>query len=287
MKMYFVLFSALLPLQVLYSQGTTKSRDIVNRYESEGYRLVWSDEFNKAGAPDKANWSFEIGLVRNEEYQWYQQGNAQCKNGILTIEARREKRSNPLYLAGGTDWRQQRDSNYYTSSSINTGQHHDWLYGRFEMRGRIDIRSGCWPAWWTLGVDKPWPANGEIDIMEFYRGRLLANIACKAASGNAAWHSNTFSVDSMGGRRWAGSFHVWRMDWDNQSIKLYVDNHLLNSVPVAALDNKDGTSFNPFRQPHYMLLNLAIGGQNGGDPSATKFPAKFEIDYVRVYQRKL
>jgi len=74
------------------------------------------------------------------------------------------------------------------------------------------------------------------------------------------------------------------MDWTEDSIALYVDNQLLNSLPVAALVNKDGSGFNPFQQPHFMLLNLAIGGQNGGDPSATNFPKQFEVDYVRVYQ---
>jgi beta-glucanase (GH16 family) len=266
---------------------SAKNFSAANRYAAEGYQLVWADEFNRNGSPDSMNWSYERGLVRNEEYQWYQPQNARCKNGLLVIEARREKKENPLYKAGGSDWRQKRAYNGYTSSSINTGRKQEWLYGRFEMHGRIDIRSGIWPAWWTLGVSKPWPANGEIDIMEYYRGRLLANIACKAASGAAEWHSNTFSVDSMGGSRWAQAFHVWRMDWDKDSIQLFIDNRLLNSTAVSALDNKDGSGFNPFRQAHYMLLNLAIGGQNGGDPTNTKFPARFEVDYVRVYQKVL
>ena len=75
------------------------------------------------------------------------------------------------------------------------------------------------------------------------------------------------------------------MDWTKDYIELYVDNQLLNRVSVDSLYNKDGSGFNPFRQPHYILLNLAIGGQNGGDPSNTSFPRKFEIDYVRVYQK--
>lgn len=273
---------------VAHSQKpSAKNISAANRYAAEGYQLVWADEFSRNGRPDSMNWSYERGLVRNEEYQWYQPQNARCKNGLLVIEARKERKPNPLYKEGGKDWRQKRAYNDYTSSSINTGRKQEWLYGRFEMRGRIDIRNGIWPAWWTLGVDQPWPANGEIDIMEFYRGRLLANIACKAASGAAEWHSHTFSVDSMGGSLWAQAFHVWRMDWDKDSIRMYVDDQLLNSAALAILDNKDGSGFNPFRQPHYMLLNVAIGGQNGGDPSKTKFPAKFEVDYVRVYQKVL
>jgi beta-glucanase (GH16 family) len=141
-----------------------------------------------------------------------------------------------------------------------------------------------WPAWWTLGVSRPWPANGEIDIMEYYTGRLLANIACLGRNSKPEWHSNTFPVDSMGSS-WSSKFHVWRMDWTKDFIALYVDDQILNKVAVDSLYNKDGSNFNPFRQSHYMLLNLAIGGQNGGDPSKTSFPRKFEIDYVRVYQK--
>ncbi|MEO8852330.1 MAG: glycoside hydrolase family 16 protein, partial [Ginsengibacter sp.] len=114
---------------------------------------------------------------------------------------------------------------------------------------------------------------------------LLANIACLGKNHNAEWFSNRFNIDSMGGKKWASKFHIWRMDWNENFIALYVDDHLLNKVPLDSLVNKDGSGFNPFKQPHYMLLNLAIGGDNGGDPSQTSFPRKFEIDYVRVYQK--
>ena len=85
---------------------------------------------------------------------------------------------------------------------------------------------------------------------------------------------------------WSAKFHLWRMDWDESSIKLYVDDLLLNEIDVTKTFNKDKEGKNPFRQPHYMILNLAIGGTNGGDPSKTKFPAKFEVDYVRVYKKQ-
>lgn len=153
------------------------------------------------------------------------------------------------------------------------------------MKGRIDISSGIWPAWWTLGTIKTWPANGEIDIMEYYRKKLLANIACLGPDKNAHWYSNTFNIDSLGGAAWSSRFHIWRMDWTPAAIALYIDDQLLNKVPLDSLVNRDGSNFNPFTQLHYMLLNLAIGGANGGDPSGTTFPKKFEVDYVRVYQK--
>jgi beta-glucanase (GH16 family) len=254
--------------------------------QKDGYVLAWSDEFNIDGTPDSLKWDYEKGFVRNEELQWYQPGNAICKNGLLIIEARREERPNPLHTEGANDWRRKRQNIQYTSSCLLTKGKATWLYGRFEIKARIDISAGMWPAWWTLGVDKRWPANGEIDIMEYYRGKLLANVACIGPDRKAEWFSNTFPVDSLGGTSWSSKFHVWRMDWTEDYIALYLDDQLLNKVSLDRLVNKDGSNFNPFKQPHYMLLNLAIGGQNGGDPTTTPFPQKFEVDYVRVYQKK-
>jgi beta-glucanase (GH16 family) len=84
---------------------------------------------------------------------------------------------------------------------------------------------------------------------------------------------------------WSKRFHLWRMDWDERSIRLYVDGLLLNTTDLSETINGDAEGKNPFHQPHYMILNLAIGGMNGGDPSSTPFPTRFEVDYVRVYQR--
>ncbi len=250
------------------------------------YKLVWSDEFDTDGRPDSTKWAYERGFVRNEELQWYQPENAYCKNGLLVIEARAETRPNPGYRHESKNWRNNRENIEYTSACLITKGKQSWQYGRFEMRAKIDISSGIWPAWWTLGVNKPWPANGEIDIMEYYRGRLLANIACRAADGKAYWYSNTFKTDSLGGVGWAGAFHTWRMDWTEDDIALYCDEQLLNKVPLDSLVNRDGSGFNPFKQPHYLLLNMAVGGQNGGDPTSTGFPRFFEVDYIRVYQKK-
>jgi beta-glucanase (GH16 family) len=252
----------------------------------DGYTLVWSDEFNNDGKPDTASWDYEKGFVRNQELQWYQPENAVCRKGLLVIEARKETRPNPLYDANSKDWRRSRPEILYTSACLITRRKQEWQYGRFEMRGRIPVDAGIWPAWWTLGVNKPWPGNGEIDIMEYYKGKLLANIACLGKDGKAQWFSNTFATDSLGGKKWADAFHVWRMDWSGSSISLFVDDVLLNKVEMAQLVNKDGKEFNPFMQPHYMLLNLALGGMNGGDPTNTAFPQTFEVDYVRVYQKK-
>ena len=254
--------------------------------ESPGWKLVWADEFNKPGPPDAKNWNFENGFVRNLELQWYQRENAYCKNGRLTIEARREKRKNPAYKAGSSIWQTSRESIEYTSSSIITKGLHQWQYGRFEVRGRIDTRLGMWPAFWTLGVQGEWPSNGEVDVMEFYRNMLLANVAWGTSSRfNAEWSTTKKPLEEFHDPDWSKKFHIWRMDWDKDFIKLYVDDVFLNSVSLSKTINGDGSGKNPFHQPHYLLLNLAVGGQNGGDPSGTSFPGKFEVDYVRVYQK--
>ncbi|MEO7530487.1 MAG: glycoside hydrolase family 16 protein [Sediminibacterium sp.] len=251
------------------------------------YTLVWSDEFNKEGTPDPANWNYEKGFVRNHELQYYQPENAWCEKGNLVIEARKEDKPNPGYVAGSTDWRRSRPVINYTASCLRTSGLQSWQYGRFEMRARIDISAGIWPAWWTLGIGKGWPGNGEIDIMEYYRGKLLANIACLGADKKAEWYSHTFPTDSLGGIKWSRKFHVWKMDWTGDFIALYLDDVLLNKVSLDKLTNKDGSNFNPFKQPHYMLLNMALGGDNGGNVEQTSFPRRFEVDYVRVYQKKL
>ncbi|SER97486.1 glycoside hydrolase family 16 protein [Pedobacter rhizosphaerae] len=252
---------------------------------ANGYKLVWAEEFNSNGAPNPVNWTYELGFERNEEYQWYQRENARCENGKLILEAKREKKANPNFKENSSDWKKKRREADYTSASIKTQGLHSWLYGRFVMRGKIDIRDGIWPAWWTLGTKGSWPATGEIDIMEYYRKKLLANIAFMGADRKDAWFSTEKNIDSLGGQAWANQFHIWRMDWDENSIALYVDNQLLNKVSLDQLVNQNGTHINPFKQPHYMLLDLAVGGKQGGDPSKTTFPARFEVDYVRVYQK--
>ncbi|MVN91752.1 glycoside hydrolase family 16 protein [Mucilaginibacter aquatilis] len=264
---------------------TQSSAQIVKPDTLGGYKLVWADEFNYKGAPDSSNWSYERGFERNEEAQWYQPENAWCENGLLIIEARRETKTNPNYTPGSDEWRKNREQAYYTSSSIKTRRKQSWQYGRFVMRGKIDISNGMWPAWWTLGNKGRWPATGEIDIMEFYRKKLLANMVCLGENNKDEWASQTRNIDSLGGKNWASRFHIWRMDWDEKTIALYVDDMLMLNVDVDKMVNKDGTGINPFRQPHYMLLNLAIGGQQGGDPSNTTFPKRFEVDYVRIYQK--
>ncbi len=219
-----------------------------------GYKLVWHDEFDIDGPPNPADYNFEKGFQRNEEAQWYQSANTTVENGLLVIEARKETVPNPNYTGSG-DWKTTRKTAEYTSSSLTTSGHQSFQYGHFEMRARIPTEAGMWPAWWTLGVSGQWPSNGEIDIMEFYQSKLLANVACGTATAwQAKWDSSTKSLSSLGAN-WASQFHVWTMDWDDQNIVLSVDGQQLNTTSLASMLNSDGKS--PFKQKAYMLVNLA------------------------------
>lgn len=248
-----------------------------------GYLLVWHDEFDVDGPPNPANFKFEQGFVRNEEAQWYQSANTSVQGGLLVIEARKESVPNPRYTGSG-DWKTTRRTAEYTSSSLNTSGLWSFQYGHFEMRARIPTEVGMWPAWWTLGASGAWPSNGEIDIMEFYQSKLLANVACGTSTPfQAKWDSATLPLASLGAG-WSAQFHVWTMDWDDQNIVLSVDGRQLNTTSLASALNANGTS--PFKQKAYMLVNLAVGGMNGGDPSQTAFPKRYEIDYLRVFQKQ-
>jgi beta-glucanase (GH16 family) len=255
----------------------------VSAQSQDGWKLVWSDEFDKDGKPDPAKWTYETGFVRNQELQWYQPQNAWCEKGLLIIEGRRERAKNPNFEAGSAFWKTNREYAEYTSTSLTTKGIQSWRYGRFEMRGRIDTRAGMWPAFWTVGAEGRWPSAGEIDIMEYYRGILLANLIW---AGGARTQSFTRRkpISTFDDPEWPSKFHVWRMDWDENRILITVDGLTLNDSDLNQTLNPDGT--NPYRRPHYIILNLAIGGQAGGDPSATTFPGRFEADYVRVYQKQ-
>lgn len=260
----------------------------------DGYELVWNDEFDNAGKPDSDAWSFEKGYARNNELQWYQEDNAECRDGLLVITARQDKKANPVYVQGSDDWRKKREFIEYTSSSIKTEGKKEFLYGRFEIRARIPVASGSWPAIWTLGRDMEWPSNGEIDIMEYYRINGVPHILANAGWGtekrwDARWNSKAVPFSHFTGkdRNWASKFHVWRMDWDEEAIRIYLDDELLNeTLLVNTINGSLGDFKNPFKQPHYLLLNLALGGQHGGEPDLSAFPLVYEIDYVRVYQKK-
>lgn len=273
---------SLTPLLFLTTTLLLHTACLNDQAEDSETRLVWSEEFEEDGRPNPENWGYETAFVRNNELQWYQPDNAWIEDSLLIIEGRRELTENPNYDPESDDWRENREFAEYTSTSMRTRGLQSWQFGRFEIRARIDVSDGMWPAWWTLGVDGSWPHNGEIDILEYYDGVILANAAWGTEEQWVPeWDDVRIPVSEFG-ENWADEFHTWRMDWDEDYIRIYLDDELLNEVNLSETINPDGK--NPFHQSHYMLVNLAIGGNQGGDPSGTEFPSRYEIDYIRVYE---
>lgn len=236
-----------------------------------GWQLVWSDEFDGANPlPDPRKWVYEEGKVRNNEAQYYTKAraeNCRIERGMLVIEARKEPFTGP------------RGRGDYTSASIETKGLGSWQYGRLEMRARLPQGRGVWPAFWTLGDKGGWPACGEIDIMEFvgHDPNKTHGTLHWRAGGKHASKGGNLAVSEP----WE-DFHVYAVEWSADRIDFFYDDTKFNSIALAQAD--DGGS-NAFRQPHYLKLNLALGGSWGGKIDDAVLPQRFIVDYVRVYQR--
>jgi beta-glucanase (GH16 family) len=237
-----------------------------------GWKLVWADEFDAPGLPDPSRWTYEEGLIRNREAQYYTRArpeNARIENGMLVIEARKEMHA----------------GSQYTSASLTTEGRASWRYGRIEVRARVPQGRGVWPAIWTLGTNHRqvgWPMTGEIDIMEF------VGFDPDTIHGNV--HTAAFNHRDKTGRgaktyvpRPFDDFHVYAMEWTKERIDVSVDGRTY----FTFRNSGNGVREWPFDAEQYLILNLAIGGAWGGQRGIDDgiFPQRFRIDYVRVYQR--
>lgn len=266
-----------------------------------GYKLLWHDEFNGTGIPNPDMWRFEEGFQRNEEDQWYQSDNARMNKGALVFTAKEERVKNPNYNAGATGgnaWKQTREYAEYTSSCIVAKGDYAFKYGRIEVRAKIPVEQGAWPAIWSTGNWYEWPLGGEIDILEFYKEKIHANLCWGgSARWSGTWNSKNYPITQFtsADSEWANKYHIWRMDWDESYIRIYLDDFLLNETDLSTTVNKgdhgagDGGYINPYSNNfngfgQLMMLNLAIGGVNGR-PIQAKFPLEYCVDYVRVYQK--
>ena len=251
------------------------------------YKLVFSAEFNEDGEDLSKVWTYEEGSkIRNNEDQFYSKSaeNSFTKGGYLHIVARKD------HL--GSDGK----THSYTSASLTTRKSFVYCYGRVEVRAKIPTGGGMWPAIWQVGNTYSWPQNGELDIMEYYREKILANVAFGGTQNySPTWRSSSHPMSKFEGKNanWRNEFHIWVLEWDYDWIRIYLDDDLLNEVSVAETFNKGvgGNYENPYRYNtegfgHYLWLNLAIGGNNGGTIDNSLFPAEYLIDYVRVYQKE-
>ncbi len=236
-------------------------------------RLVFSDEFNGAAGskPDAGKWTIDTGTGQNNELQYYTNNNNANMNGAgqLVMEARRE-------AVGGMQ---------YTSHRMNTGNKFHFQYGRVEARVKVPKGNGFWPAFWMMGADfltgRPWPYNGEIDIMEILgrdTTRSYTTLHAPAYNGGGG-----YGFEKVWGIDLSADYHVYAAQWDSNGIRFFVDSTEVFYASKATVEATRGPWV--YDHPHYMILNLAVGGDWPGSPDAsTPFPAQVLVDYVRVYQ---
>ncbi len=256
----------------------------VEAASAPGWHLVWQDNFSTPGRPDPAKWNYERGFVRNKEPQYYRPTNAVVRHGMLIIEARRQRVANKQYRPGSKNWIHARKWAHYTSASLTTLGKESWLYGRFEMRAKLPAGAGMWPAFWLLGTDVSkvgWPQCGEIDIMEWLgrQPRVIHGTVHWAAGATAAQKGRAFTLGSSA----AEQFHTYRMDWSRRYIRFYVDGVQYFTYKISTAGKGPN---NPFHRKMYVILNLAMGGNWAGPIDNKALPAKYEIRYIRVYQKQ-
>jgi len=246
------------------------------RSASADWQLVWSDEFDGTSV-DATKWTFDIGNGSggwgNNELQYYtsRATNVYVASGLLHIVARKEV---PKY--NGFE---------YTSAKLKTQGLFSKKYGRFEFRARLPQGQGYWPALWMMPRDSVyggWAASGEIDVME-NRGST-PTVTGGTIHYGGSWPNNVYTGDSyvFPGGGVATDFHTYMLDWDARSMRWYVDGVLYQTQ--ISWWSAGGPYPAPFDQPFYLIMNLAVGGNYGGNPDATTvFPGEVQVDYVRVY----
>jgi beta-glucanase (GH16 family) len=257
---------------IVGAQGAVSATD----GEHAGYELVWSDEFNTDKRINKNDWKIVRGNgcpqlcgFGNDERQTYtsKKRNLRIEDGKLVIEAHRRKA--------------------YTSAKVTTQKMPGWQYGKIEVRAKLPTGLGTWPAIWMLPDENgygSWPKSGEIDIMEhvgFREGFVHGTVHTKAYNHKI----NTQRGHEIQMLDATSIFHVYAIEWSANSIRWFVD-----SKQYYQFNKLDGDGFAewPFDQPFHLILNLAVGGSWGGKHGVDRnaFPARFEIDWVRVWQSK-
>lgn len=254
------------PLLAWYHIFTTTKPSQVPDTNVDYTDLVWSDEFNTDGAPDSAKWGYNLGTGDNgwgnNEKQNYTNSatNVVVQGGNLKITAKKES-------SGGAA---------YSSARLVSENKFEFTYGKVEVRAKLPTGAGTWPAIWMLGENyatKPWPACGEIDIMEHI------------GNNQNVIHGTLHYPGRFGGSADTGSktipnvsteFHVYKTVWSPASVKIYVDETLVHTVANAASL--------PFNSDFFLILNIAMGGNLGGNIDSAFTQSSMEIDYVRVYQ---
>jgi beta-glucanase (GH16 family) len=285
-KIVIVLIFITIGTRIGYAQSSERkapvdSSAIKQNAPPEGYQweVVWADEFDYTGVPDPTKWNYHSGYIGNNEQQGYTSStkNSYVENGSLRITAIKE---NTVY----------RQTTYpYSSARLNTENKFSVQYGRIEARIWIPGDLGVWPAFWTLGASGYWPNCGEIDIFEYSGGKPLGGvIPANYINSNFIYKKADGSTNSVANMAYlynikpTDGYHIYAVEWSDNKILWYYDNKMFagRSTLPTAIQAYAGT--NPASQPHYLLLNLAMGGDGGGgiDPNFTS--TSMYVDYVRV-----
>lgn len=238
-----------------------------------GYTLTWSDEFSGT-VLDLNSWNPEIGNGSNgwgnNELEYYTNStkNVFVSNGNLVIEARKES------ISGFN----------YSSARITTQNKKPFTFGRIDIRAKLPVGKGIWPALWMLGTNIStvgWPACGEIDIMELigtYPSRTYGTMHWKPVSGTNVSKGAQYDLSSG---NFSQQFHVFSIIWSQDTIKWLVDDQLFLTTTKSDV----GGANYPFNADQFFIFNVAVGGNWPGSPDATTvFPQRMIVDYVRVFQ---
>jgi len=237
-----------------------------------GYSLVWSDEFSESSL-DPGVWNQEVGNGSggwgNNELEFYTSSprNIFISNGNLIIEARKETV----------------DRFNYTSGRMTTQEKKYFKFGRIDIRAKLPVGKGIWPALWMLGTNitsAGWPACGETDIME------LIGTNPSTVYGTLHWsaggsHASKGANYALTSGDYSKQFHVFSIVWVLNDITFYVDDQ--KYLEVSATDV--GTANYPFNLNQFFIFNVAVGGNWPGSPdNDTEFPERMFVDYIRVFQ---
>lgn len=254
---------------------TPSNLDTVPLAVPAGYRLVWAEEFDKPGLPDPERWVYDTGMNRagwhNRELQYYSHArpeNSVVRDGQLLITARLES------LVGAPDWGRQR----YTSARLITRGTGEWTYGFFEVRARLPCGRGTWPAIWMLGREGEWPAGGELDILEHVgknEGHVFSTVHTTSGSGGKGRGAGTQLTDVC------ARFHDYQMHWTPRAVHFGIDGRHHFTYRNEGV----GPAQWPFDRPQFLILNIAIGGDLGGEVDDRIFPVQLAVEHVRVWQR--
>jgi beta-glucanase (GH16 family) len=237
-----------------------------------GYQLLWSDEFS-GNALNTQNWTFDIGNNNgwgNHELEYYTSriNNVFVSSGNLIIEADQES---------------YQGSNY-TSARLKTEGIQQFTYGRIDIRAKLPVAHGMWPALWMLGSNisaVPWPGCGETDIMELVGSapsQVTGSMHWQQSNASEGTYNNNYDLSSGD---FSQQFHVFSLLWQHDSVQFYVDDNLYVNGSIANVTS--GTY--PFNLPFFFIFNVAVGGDWPGAPdNTTIFPQRMFVDYVRVFE---